>query len=332
MTDPVLTDEEKGALLEGISTGEVEVHSNKGPSYATVIPFEIGPRSIISTNSYPRLQSLNRQFAGRVSKQIEGLLNAETLVASSGVSRCTYSDACEKSAGLSLVIEFSAKPLPGPMLVLLDAATVAHLVETFFGGQGNESTHEEPEFFTPGEINVSKLFGTSALSLMAEIWAPFAGFSIEFVATHLSTGVIEQVDADDSVIVSDFSLEVADKEQSFQVILPVSTVGALLPVFEGQKRDRDAVNDAHWNRALRARVIDSIVRVSSDVGHTRMTLGEVAELEAGDVITISNPQNSTLLAGSVPILAGRFGVHDGRYAVEATTWLESKSDASVVKT
>ena len=29
MTDPVLTDEEKGALLEGISTGEVEVHSNK---------------------------------------------------------------------------------------------------------------------------------------------------------------------------------------------------------------------------------------------------------------------------------------------------------------
>jgi flagellar motor switch protein FliM len=167
---------------------------------------------------------------------------------------------------------------------------------------------------------------------MAEIWAPVAGFTAEFVATHLSTGVIEQVDTGDSVIVSEFSLKVADKEQSFQVILPVTTVGALLPVFEGQKRDRDAVNDAHWNRALRARVIDSIVRVSSDVGHTRMTLGEVAELKAGDVITISNPQSSTLLAGSVPILAGRFGVHDGRYAVETTTWLDSKSDAAVVKT
>ena len=74
MTDPVLTDEEKGALLEGMSSGEVEVHSNKGPSYATVTPFDIGPSSIISTNSYPRLQSLNRQFAGRISKQVEALL------------------------------------------------------------------------------------------------------------------------------------------------------------------------------------------------------------------------------------------------------------------
>jgi flagellar motor switch protein FliM len=60
-----------------------------------------------------------------------------------------------------------------------------------------------------------------------------------------------------------------------------------------------------------------------------MTLGEVAELKAGDVIMISNPQNSTVRAGSVPILAGRFGVHDGRYAVETTAWLGSKGDAPV---
>jgi len=331
MTDPVLTDEEKGALLEGISNGEVEVHSAKGPSYATVSPFEIGPRSIISTNSYPRLRSLNRQFASRVSKQVEALLNAEATVTPSGVTRCTYSDACEQAAGLSLIVEFSAKPLSGPILVSLDATTVAHLVETFFGGQGNDSRNDEPEFFTPGEINIAKLFSMSALSLMAEIWGPIAGFSVEIVATHLSTGVIELVDAGDSVIVSEFSLNIGAKDQSFQVILPIRTVGALLPVFEGQKRDRDAVNDAHWNRALRARVIDSIVRVSSDVGHTRMTLGEVADLKAGDVITIGNPQNSTVLAGSVPILAGRFGVHDGRYAVETTTWLETKSDSSVAK-
>ena len=41
MTDPVLTDDEKDALLEGMSTGEVEVHSNAGPAYAEVKPFEI---------------------------------------------------------------------------------------------------------------------------------------------------------------------------------------------------------------------------------------------------------------------------------------------------
>ncbi len=45
MTDPVLTEDEKGALLEGMSSGEIEVHSTKGPTYAEVTEFEIGPRS-----------------------------------------------------------------------------------------------------------------------------------------------------------------------------------------------------------------------------------------------------------------------------------------------
>lgn len=328
MTDPVLTDEEKGALLEGMSSGEVEVHSTKGPSYATVTPFDIGPNAIISTNSYPRLQSLNRQFAGRISKQVEALLNAETAVTFTGVQTCTYSDACEQREGLSLVVEFSPKPLPGPALVMLDALTVECLVETFYGGQGNDSKHAAPEFFTPGEISVAKLFTTSVMSMLADIWAPLAKFTPEIVATHLSTGVIERVDIGDTVIASEFILDIEGKQQSFHVLWPMNTVVTLLPVFEGQKRDRDAAKDAHWARALRARVTESIVKVSSAVGHTRMTLGAVAEFAPGDVIMISNPQLSTVLAGSVPILAGRFGVHDGRYAVEATQWLDPEADST----
>ena len=53
-----------------------------------------------------------------------------------------------------------------------------------------------------------------------------------------------------------------------------------------------------------------------------MTLGEVAELSPGDIIDISNPQFGRVFARHVPILAGRFGIHDGRYAMEATNWLE----------
>ncbi|MCP5093000.1 MAG: FliM/FliN family flagellar motor switch protein, partial [Gammaproteobacteria bacterium] len=97
-----------------------------------------------------------------------------------------------------------------------------------------------------------------------------------------------------------------------------------MPVFEGQKRDRDAAEDARWERSLRSRVTESVVRISSDIGQTRMTLGAVAELAPGDVITIGNPRKGTVCAQNVPILEGRFGVHDGRHAIEAINWLESE--------
>ena len=331
MTDPVLTDDEKGALLEGMSSGEVEVHSNRGPTYASVSDFEIGPRSRINTNSYPRLQSLNRQFASRMSKQAELMLNSDATVTFQSIETCTYSEFGEQSPSLSLVVEFLPKPLDGSALLNLNAATVENLVETFYGGLGNESARHEPEFFTPGEISVAALFGEVVLTVINEVWEPLARMSAEIAGTHLSTGVIDNIDGGDSVICCEFELDVAEQKQQFHLLWPVRTVTSLLPVFEGQKRDRDASEDARWERSLRSRVIESIVRIASDVGHTRMTLGEVAELVPGDVINISNPQRGTVSASEVPILEGRFGVHDGRHAIEASNWLDPEPGSRAAK-
>lgn len=323
MSDPVLTEEEKGALLEGMSSGEVEVHSTKGPTYAKVATFEIGPRSRLKTNSYPRLQGLNRQFASRFGKQLELLLNVDSNVTFTSTKNSNYSAASEATHGLSLIVEFEPKPLPGSAFILLSAATVGDLVETFYGGHSNDAVEHQPEFFTPGEVSVAALFGEAVLSVVAEVWAPMAKVEPTVTATHLSTGVIDSVDGGDSVIQCEFSLEFGEKQRDFQLLWPVATVASLLPVFDGQKRDRDPVQDARWGQSLRAGITDSIVRVSSDVGHTRMTLREIADLAPGDVIDIGNPKEGTVSAREVPILAGRFGVHDGQYAVETMNWLDS---------
>ncbi len=325
MTDPVLTDDEKDALLEGMATGQIEVHSNKGPTYAEVAPFEIGPRSRIQTNTYPRLQSLNRQFATRMCKQAEGLLNADATVTFQGIDTCTYNEFSERSALLSLVVEFLPKPLDGSALLDLDARTVEHLVETFYGGLGNEPARQEPEFFTPGEISVAALFGEAVLNVISEVWEPLERIAAEMAGTHLSTGVIDSIESGDTMICCEFELEVAEQKQSFHILWPVRTVSSLLPVFEGQKRDRNAAEDARWGQSLRARVTESSVCLSSNVGDTQMTLREVAELEPGNIIGITNPRKGTVLAAAVPVLEGRFGVHDGRYAIETTRWLEPEN-------
>jgi flagellar motor switch protein FliM len=328
MSDPVLTEEEKGALLEGMSSGEVEVHSNKGPTYAEVTAFEIGPRSRLKTNSYPRLQSLNRQFASRMSKQLELLLNVDSNVAFTRTATSSYSAACENGEGLSLVVEFFPKPLDGSAFIALSSEAVGDLVETFYGGHSNDPADHQPEFFTPGEVSVAALFGEAVLAVVAEVWLPMAKFEPSIAGTHLSTGVVDSIDGGDAVIQCQFSLEFGDKQRDFNVLWPVTTVASLLPVFDGQKRDRDPAKDDLWQRSLRSGVTDSIVRICSDVGHTRMTLREVADLAPGDVINIGNPKEGTVSASDVPILAGRFGVHDGQYAVETMNWLESKNGSA----
>jgi flagellar motor switch protein FliM len=328
MTDPVLSDEEKGALLDGMSNGEIEVHSTRGPGYATVTDFVVVPRSRIVTNSFPRMQSLNRQFATRMAKQAEQLLNAESTMSFVHVEKSTYSDFCESVDGLSLVVEFRAQPLDGSAFVHLSADMVETLVETFYGGIGNDSPRAEADFFTPGEVNVASLFCQAVLATTSEVWQPLQDLSMTVDATHLSSGIIDSIDAADDVIVAEFSIEIAAKKQTLHIVWPVRTVSALIPVFEGQKRERDAAQDAHWENSLRACVIESAISISSCVGRTSMTLRDVAALVPGDVINIGNPRRGTVYARNVAVLQGRFGVHDGRYAIETTHWIEPPSDTA----
>jgi flagellar motor switch protein FliM len=329
MTDePVLTDEEKGALLEGMSTGEVEVHSSNGPQYAEVRAFEIGPRSRIVSNSYPRLIGLNGQLASRLGKQVEQMLNAPTDISSKGVTNCTCNEFLEAQSGLSLVVEFTAEPLHGTALIHAGAPMIGHLVETFFGGDGNDSSHQADTFFTSGEINVARLFANALLSAMQDIWEPITRIEPQLKGAHQATDVIEGIDSGDSVIVCDFEITIAERREDFRIVWPLATLAPLVPVFEGQKRERDAAEDARWEKTLRAGVVDSVIDVSTTVGHTGMTLGEVAELSPGDVITIGNPQRGMLLASKVAVIEGRFGVHDGRYAIEASKWLGHAASAA----
>ncbi len=91
------------------------------------------------------------------------------------------------------------------------------------------------------------------LAVLAEVWAPIEKFTPEMVDKHLSSGVIDSVDPGDTVINSEFRLDIGAQQQVFHVLWPLDTVASLLPVLEGQKRERDAAEDARWARCLRAR-------------------------------------------------------------------------------
>ena len=327
MTDQVLTDGEKEALLDGVATGEVEVSAKGGPHYADVREFEFPERSRIVTNSFPRLQRLNHRLAGRHAKYVGQLLNTDVEIAGHGLDSSTYGEFCERDPRLSLLVEFTASPLPGSALIRLEAPLVAKLVDSFFGGSAKEPKTQNPEFFTPGEITVAGLFCEGLLGALARIWQSFVSIEPQRQLIHLSTDIVEVIDTVDEVISCDFEIVFLEQRYTFQIVWPRRMVASLLPVFEGQKRDRDPAEVARWEVALGERVKVTDVCISSDVGQTSMTLRAVAELAAGDIIDINNPSCSIVRAHDVPLLEGRFGIHDGRYAVEATRWLEPGREA-----
>ncbi|MEM9690444.1 MAG: FliM/FliN family flagellar motor switch protein [Pseudomonadota bacterium] len=319
--EPVLSDEEKDALLDGIATGEVEVHSTSGPRYAEVADFVISPRSHIVTNGYPRLDLLNNQMATQLSKTAEKLLNVPVRVTPGSIEDIDFGELEERDSGAALVVDFKPTPLEGLGFVYYDAGVVAQLVECFFGGRSEEPTTQNSGFFTAGERAVVQKFTQQLLVCLAEVWNKLSPIEPEQGELHLNTDPIDGVEKSTKALCCCFDMRINEADRSFQMVLPHATVRPLIPAFRDQKRDADPVQDAHWKSTIGSKVTDSVIGIASEVGRTRMLLREVAELEVGDIVEIDDPRKCTLFARGVPVLEGQFGVHDGCYAIEATRWI-----------
>ncbi|MDX1498780.1 MAG: FliM/FliN family flagellar motor switch protein [Woeseiaceae bacterium] len=332
MAEQVLTDQEKEALLDGVATGEVEVQSFSGPRYAKVRAFEIPERSRMATNSFPRLQRLNRRFADRAARLAEQLVSNEVAITPGAITTCPYGEYCDRNPEFSIVLEYTLKPLPDAFLVYVPAALVRLLVEAFYGGGDNEPPEHAPDMFTPGETNVAALFSGDLVATLVDVWRPLVELEHARAGTHLSTDIIDGFETSDTVIAADFEIEFAGQRHAFHIVWLRSMVASLLPVFEGQKRERDPEQDAFWQRSIRASVTDSVVTVASIVGRGRLPLRAAAGLKPGDVIDIEDPVKSTLCVKNVPVIEGRFGIHEGRHAMEAGQWLAAARAADLPRT
>lgn len=321
MTEQVLTDDEKNALLDGVSSGAVQVQSSGGPQYASVRPFDLSPRSRIVANSYPRLQTVNQLFAERLAGHAEALLQHDLDVSPTGIDVRPWSKYSQQWVEPCVAVVFTAAPLTGHALIVLQADLVGHLVESFFGSEVGIGTATGGSSFTRGELSVSNLFCDVVLSAMRDAWQPLMQFTPARVNTEINLDRVDIARDSDPVIGSGFELSFADHHGVFHVLWPRDTVALLLPSFDGRKGDRDAAEDARWEKAIRTRLADAPMRITTCVGHARHALGNLVALSPGDVIPIESPRFATILAGALPIISGRFGVYEGRNAVEAAAWL-----------
>lgn len=326
MSDPVITDEEKDALLDGVETGEVEVRAHGEQSYASVRDFEFPERSRIVSNSFPRLAVLNDQLAIKGSRSFERLFNAPVLIRNTGIDFMPFSAFQYRSR--SAILEFTLAPLEGPALLVLGAPTLARLVETFFGGSSDNPLRIADDGFTPGELTVATLFGREFVNTLELAWQSFYAVEAGVSGVRQESDVVEILEPGEQVVVCNFDVECLGDPEQFRVVLPTNMLAPILPALEGQKRERNPDEDVRWERSLRNTVTDSVVHVTSTVGEARLTLRDIVNLKPGDVIGIDDPRNGRLLAAGRPVIAGRFGVHDGCYAMETTRWLTPAAASS----
>jgi len=323
MSDPVLTNDEVDALLDGVESGEVEVHSTDGPRYASVKVYDIPRRSRISSKSFPRLEVINEQLAQRLGKHTQQLLHCELGLSCGETVNSMFTEVCGQNPDDLVAVEFSAAPLGGNGAIIFSANLVHQLVELFFGGTANQRRVPNIAGFTLGELRVIHAYSNIFLDTLQEVWEPILAISPDRLKTESSVSLLSIAEETEQVIRSTFDFSFADYSATLHLLLPNKMVDSLLPIFRGTDRKVDQAQDAMWAETIRTGLTDIEVDLCTHVGHANMTLRDLICLEPGHIINIDSPRFATLSAKNIPLIEGRFGVHGGRNAVEASRWLNA---------
>jgi flagellar motor switch protein FliM len=100
------------------------------------------------------------------------------------------------------------------------------------------------------------------------------------------------------------------------VTMPYSMIEPLREALDSGMTSDRVEHDERWAYSLKEEIDDAEVEISTVLGHTRITVGDLVNLKAGDIVPCDFNGKVTVLAERVPVFRGTLGLSRGQQAIK----------------
>jgi flagellar motor switch protein FliM len=309
----VLSQDEIDALLHGVDSGAVETEAAPVPGEARSFDFNNQVR--IVRGRMPTLEMINERFARLFRTSLFNMLRRAPEVAVAPVKMLKFSEyvhSLHVPTSLNLV---RILPLRGTGLVVLDPKFVFAVVDNFFGGNGRFAKIEGREF-TATETRVIHMLLKHVFSDMKEAWSHVARLDIEYLNSEINPHFANIVSPTEIVVVTSFHVELDGGGGDVHITMPYAMVEPMRELLDAGVASDRVEHDERWAMALKEEIEDAEVELSTSLGRGRITMRQLMEMKAGDILSCDFSGRATVSAEDVPIFRGTYGVSHGQQAVQ----------------
>jgi len=153
---------------------------------------------------------------------------------------------------------------------------------------------------------------------LIQAWKPVLDLQFDCQGSEVNPHFANIVSPTEVVVVNTFRIELDGGGGDLHVTMPYSMVEPIRDLLDaGVQSDRND-RDERWTRAIREEMKEARVELCSTLAHATLSLRDLNELKAGDVIPIDLPDMITLEAENTPVFRGKYGVYNGSRAIKVT--------------
>jgi len=329
----ILSQQEIDSLLSGIPIDEPKSAPVPAPGAKTereAVTFDFRLPHRLSKNQLRTLQAVHENFSESFASYLLARLQTTVSVVVTSVDQLFYSEYVLSIPSPSCLYIFRISDTDAFALLEFSPQLVMAMVSRLLGGSTDGDKRARQ--VTKIEQSLIKGIAQRALVDLQKSWKTIADLNFK-IDRYESEGDFAQI-APTSEIVLVVSFEVSFGDQKFLMGLcfPTFALEEELAKLNVQHFNAlpGAKSQANWSGQILKNIGTTAIETIGVLGSTTITLRDLLELEAGDILKTNLPISGEvqITIGNRPRLWGRPGVSNGRTAIKVTrTELESNQGA-----
>ncbi|HTH44902.1 MAG TPA: flagellar motor switch protein FliM [Oxalicibacterium sp.] len=324
MAENFLSQEEVDALLKGVNGDQDEGGKKDDP--AGIRPYNLATQERIVRGRMPTLEIINERFSRLLRIGLFNFLHRTAEVSISPVRVSKYSEFIRNLVVPTNLNLIHIKPLRGTALIVLDPNLVFLLVDNLFGGDGRFHTRVEGRDFTQTEQRIIQRVLAIIFETYAKSWEPVYPVEFEYIRSEMNTQFANIATPNEVVVSTTFTIELGPVSGEMHFCTPYSMIEPIRDVLTSSMQGETLEMDKRWIRLMTQQIQTAEVEILARMGTANVTLGDILNMKAGDVIPIIVPDQVTAEVDGVPVMECTYGKLNGQYALRVEKLIYAASE------
>jgi flagellar motor switch protein FliM len=265
----------------------------------------------------PMLRAIFDQLAVSLTEGLRVLCRTPTMFSAGEINTDSLFNVLTASKGSIGAILHSAE-LDCRSLAILDRGFVLSLVQMLLGGDASEQPEQSERAYTRIEMNlVQKISELTAKSLQSALAGTIeASFRLERQEPLIDTTILGRRDA--PVVTARILFQAAGASGQMTLVIPQTVLQPIRQKLSRDPSSETSAGDPRWTRQMQTGVSFAEIVVKGILEEIPMTLGEIAEIEVGQVLKLrgSGMGRVRLECGEHDLFCCNLAQIDGRYTLE----------------
>ena len=221
----------------------------------------------------------------------------------------------------SYIAIFRLEPMLGDIIVNIEPPLVHALVDIWLGGDGKISKNLDK--LTLIEENFIPQFAYQLLELLRDAWKQFVSVELKVFSEGTNPLTVAPTESTEDVLVSTFSLSLGGKGGSpltMRVSYSYEATRSFVSNVRLHGKTKYSVAKGEFRKEVENILLSKDIRAEIYLGKSSVSVGELIELETGDVVKLNTGVNDELLlcVGRKPKWFGKPGTHSKKMVFTIT--------------